>query len=531
MVKKGLLVIGALLFLVFTGCSMEPGLSAITLPKDIPGPDSPFKEVTGLTDLIDALGDPDTNKIHIAENITIGGDGEVVIPENKTVEIEPERTLTLNKNVKIEGTINVLDNAGVWVKSDAQITFEPSSKVNIARGGIIETGKNATLTVKGELLVGGDITVGNKTEFIIADIMAGGKASVTGRIFLGEGAKLTVNRDLLVDGDITVGNKAELIIENDVGGGVNGTVIVEKGGHIWDKAPEGGWAWKGTGEGSIVFKYGSYGSVGAANAPNHIVSSVAGTGTQFVLTSTAAQLTLKKDGYYLEGDALIPNDVTIDNTLRIKNGVLTTGSQGKFSIGEGGSLLIEDQGVFDITAGTTGSLTGTIEVKSGGKIIDRTSGASFFKGSALDTTGSIIFHKGALGQLANETTPIGTNSGDTAGKLVQLESGALEIRPGGKYLLDGSAKLVSDFTLNGGLTLAPSSILIVDHDQTLTTPGGLSSIEGGGEGDTASQIVLVSESSYIKEENASPPASKDAQGPKILTVTLQQVSQWEWTEP
>jgi hypothetical protein len=335
-----------------------------------------------------------------------------------------------------------------------------------------------------------------------------------------------------VDGDITVGNKAELIIEDDVDGGVNGTVTVEKGGHIWDKASKGGWAWKGQGEGSIVFKYGSYGSMGDANALNHIVSSVAsvaGTDTQFVLTSTAAQLTLKRDGYYLEGDALIPNKVSIDNTLRIKNGVLKTGSQGKFSIEKGGSLIIEDQGVFDITKETTGSLDGTIEVKSGGKLIDRTPGASVLKNSAADSAGSIVFHKGALGQLvkgdALETT-IGTNSGDTAGKLVQLESGSLEIRREDKYLLDGSAKLVYNFTLNGGLTLAPSSILIVDHGIILTTPKGLASIEGGGEGDTASQIVLVSESSYIKEKNASTPKD-EAQGPKILTVTLQQVSDWE----
>jgi hypothetical protein len=494
-----------LMFFVFAGCSMDPGLSLISFPTDKPedpaAPDSPFKVVSYLGELQDALGDDTMNNIRIADNITLEGISE--IPAQKTLEIMEQKTLTINEPININGILNITDDASMEIKSN--VTFGSGSRFNVApRGNVVALGTVAIET--------------NDT------------VTVQGRISLEKGAVLTVDQNLVVDGHITVRDQARLDIQRYASGAVNGTIIVEEGGVISD-ATGGDWAWK-TGTGSIILKYGSEATVG--DSPSKlIVSHFYRKSAAFVLNGFNSQLTLTREGYILDGSAVLDADFKIANTLRIKNGVLKIGvkntSGGKipeFSLEESGLLIVENQGILDIeNEAKVGYFKGTIEVQDGGKLIDRApAGGSFFKEDPTENknTGSIIFYTGSIGQLGDGKNLVSTPSDVTGDTKVCLDSGSLKLKKD-EYLIGAQSKvrLVGDFSADK-LTLAPTSVLIIDKNVTLTTSNGLASIFGNIEGDAASKIMLVDASSEIVDKSNS---SKVVSGPQNLT--LKYVSQWQ----
>jgi hypothetical protein len=488
MTKRRLLAAGTVLFFIFAGCS-DPALSVVRFPRDdtpedSPSSDSPFKEVSYLVQLIDALEDDTTNKIRIADNITLSGILE--IPEQKTLEIMQQKTLTINDEITVSGVISIMDDADMWIKS--KITFAPASQFNVAP--------------RGRVIAGGEID-------------AHGKIALRGQISLENTAKLIVDENLVVDGDITVGSGAQLIAGKGVLGGVNGTITVLNGGLIRDQASEGTWIRNKEGAGSIILKYGSVAYIGNNEPP--AIGPLADA-SLLMLTSTASEVTLTGNGYLLEGGAVINGNFTLEKgeSLWLRNGAFrTSASEKNFIIEEGASFFIEDQAVFEMAGKTSGKLEGKVEVRRGGKFINNKGGGSLFSSGG---NGSLVVYTGAVVQQNdssnNPVEIIGTN-----GTKVQLESGRIEIKNSRTYLLDGNAKLVGNVSVSN-LGLTPSSVLIVDAGRTLTTSSGLSSITGGSDGDTASRIVLVSDSSVIADNS-----STIIKGPKILT--FQYVGQWQ----
>jgi hypothetical protein len=509
MTKKGLLATGAIVFFVLTGCLNDPGLDVISRsrdssPSEDPAPpDSPFKEVSYLAQLISALQDDTADEIRIADNITLSGVPE--IPKRKTLEIMGQKTLTINEEITVNGIISIMDDANMRIESP--VAFSPSSHFDIAPGGRVVAGSD--VTAMGTVVVRGHISLGNK-------------------------AQLIVEQNLDVDGDITVGNGAELIVTPGVSGAVNGTITVLNGGLFRDQSAEGTWVHNREGSGSIILKYGSTTYIGSGTKP--AIGPLTDAGL-FRLTGTTSALTLMNKGYLLEGGAVLNGDFTLKTkeVFWIRNGTLNVGPEkdfiikdganfiiedeakltiedkAKLNIENGARLTIEDRAVLELVDSTNGRLNGTVEVRRGGRFI-KGSGSLFAEGGG----GGLVIHAGALVQQTPDSeTIIGTN-----GTKVRLESGRIEVKNGRKYRLDGSAKLIGKVSVKK-LALTPVSVLIVDAGAELETPSGLSSISGESDGEAASTIVLVSNLSLITDTSSE---TNKITGPKILT--LQNVEQW-----
>ncbi|MDR2103744.1 MAG: hypothetical protein LBP42_06550, partial [Treponema sp.] len=410
--KTFLLGIAVLCLSILTGCPMEPSFEAVSFPKELPIDSPPFKDVSYLGQLQDALDDDTTNNIRIVDNITLSGIS--LIPKQKKVEIMPQKNVTISEPITIEGSVNIMEQARLTISDAGDIT------------GIINIMDDADMLVRAPLdfesseLV---FTVEPRGRVLIEEgvaITLNGEAAIKGQVSLGNNAQMTVADKFEMDGDLTLHHGAVLVLEDAASGGVNGTITVLKGGHIWDQAEDGGWAWKEQGLGKIVFQYGSYASIGPGGKAVKVVDSVFNDGSQFILTSTASRLTIQKDEYLLEGDAVLADNYSIENTLRLSKGVLKTSSGKSFSLKPGGNLIIENQGVLELVQGTTGELQGAIEVKNGGKYVDARDTALFFSNG---DTGSITFDAGSVG-LINGKTEIGTNqAGGAPGGTLQLEDG------------------------------------------------------------------------------------------------------------
>jgi hypothetical protein len=509
MAKRGHLVTGAaffLLFFVFTACSLDPGVDYISLPKDIPedstppSSDAPYKEVSNLILLINALEDETTDNIRIADNITLSGISE--IPVKKNLEIMEQKTLTINEKITISGAISIMDDANMWIQSDAQVTFHPASRFNIAPRGTVITGSQA-------------------------DIISRGTVTVQGQIALGSRATLTVDRNLDVEGDITVGTGAELIIGKDVQGRINGTVTVLNGGQIRDSTPDGSWSRNKNGTGAIILKHGSFAYISLDSTSKQdvdvpVIGPLANA-SLLMLTSTLSEVTLLNNGYLLEGDGLLKSDFTLKRgeMLMIRNGTLETSPGKTFSLEEGALFVIENQAFFEIKNSNNGPLNGTVEVRKDGKFVGQMPmGTSFFSRGG---TGSLVVHTdgvvAGIGATGDEKIYVGTNGGDAKGQVIQLEAGTIEIKNNDEYVLDGSAKLVADWLFKK-LTLSPLSVLRVIENTKLQTSDAANSLEGQFSEDNAAQIVLVSDTSKIVNSS-----NEVFCGPKMLTAGL--MSGWK----
>jgi hypothetical protein len=493
---------------------MEPDFGVISFPKEIPE-DSvddtpPFKDVSYLGQLQDALDDDTTNNIRIVDNITLAGIS--IIPKQKKVEIMPQKNLTISAPITIEGSVNIMENALLTITEAGTIT------------GSINIMDDADMLVQSELTFESPesvFTVEPRGRVLVEEggnITAEGKTLIKGQFSLGNNAQMTATDIFKMDGELTLHYGATLILGNAASGGVNGTITVLKGGHIWDQAQNGGWAWRDQGTGKIVFQYGSYASLGTpannGDVPQNIIDSVFSTGVQLVLTSTASQLTIKKDEYFLEGDAVLAEDYSVANTLRLSRGVLKTSAGKKFSVMSGGNLIIENQGILEVDKETAGELQGIIEVKSGGKYLDE--GGVLFPENTGDT-GSVIFNTGATGKIKD--AEIGANQAGTAQGMLQMEDGKIQLKKD-ECLLSGKAKLVKDCSVKK-LILEPSSVLIIEG--AVLTVSGSASLAGSGSGDTASQITLLNNKSQVAFNDT----SETITGPKTIAWRPVETGTWQ----
>jgi hypothetical protein len=188
-----------------------------------------------------------------------------------------------------------------------------------------------------------------------------------------------------------------------------------------------------------------------------------------VLTATEGTGGKPNELVVSKGGVTFGGDVAVEGKLAIaEDGELDVDADGKFDVKENATVTVigegEDGGTFKLADGSSGTLNGTVEVGSGGKLYDLTkaddaSGGSLWGGEA---NGSFVLKPGAeayLNLLVEEETYaevcIVGGSGNTEAQVV-LKTGTITLIKTG-YEIAGEAVLQENFSIWSDQTLTINS--------------------------------------------------------------------------
>ena len=416
-----------------------------------------------------------TNGKRLMVNADVTFDAMQIIadsPDGPAIIVEAGKTLALKSDASLKltdgyGGAILHDNAKITVESNSVITDDDQ---------LWDEGGSLEIKASGKRIVGSNIVVGEDNT---ADFEPTGSGSIvfTQTSFAIHGTvTMKSSRNLETDEALIVSNGANLTVKSgveltlDTGAFVNlaGTITIESGGTISDKAEGGGQIWNGGGGGSLIIKHGGIGKrgpqedifVGDNNAPLH-------------LASAGSFLKLTKNSYTIGGTVNMSTAVEMGSDI-----ALNIPDESELHITAGGNLVLGSE--------ASVNLMGNITVENGGKITDEVaSGGQIWRNSGA---GSITLKSGGTGKVG-----VFTIVGNDGNAPLQLGSSS-------SFTLTKNTYTVSsgELTINGTFSLAEGYSLTVGDASTLNIASGatLQIDEGRLEGvSNSSKLIIVSEGS------------------------------------
>ena len=411
-----------------------------------------------------------TNGKRLMVNADVTFDAMQIIadsPDGPAIIVEAGKTLAL----KSAASLRLTDGSGGAILHDnAKITVESNSVITDddqlwGEGGSLEikaSGKRIS-----NIVVGGDDTADFEPTGSGSIVFTQTSFAIHGTVTMKSSRNLETDEALIVSNGANLTVKSGVELTLDTGAFVNlaGTITIESGGTISDKAEGGGQIWNGGGGGSLIIKHGGIGKrgpqedifVGDNNAPLH-------------LASAGSFLKLTKNSYTIGGTVNMSTAVEMgsDITLNIPGG-------SELNITAGGNLVL--------SSGASVNLMGNITVENGGMITDEAaSGGQIWRNNG---SGSITLKSGGTGKVGGFT--IVGNDG----------SAPLQLGSSSSFTLKKDTYTVSsgELTINGAFSLAEGYSLTVGDASTLNIASGatLQIDEGRLEGvSNSSKLIIVS---------------------------------------
>jgi hypothetical protein len=393
-----------------------------------------------------------------------------------------------------DGTYTWPEDGNGW--QTASTPVNPPGGGNGGNGGGGRGGSNptqaerdtATLATTGPLA--GNATYSGTTVTLTGAVTANSGLDIPQGVTVKTGSsKLEVpsGQELNVAGGATIevdGGTLELASGST--GKLDGTIKVGATGKLYDLAQGGGSLWGTGATGSFVLTAGAEAYLGNNSTP------IIGNGSDAILNLTSGTLTLKADGYALGGNAsaTLQKAFLVDDDLTIGGGSTLTvaASGGALNVGSGATIEVDDGGTLNLAAGSAGTLDGTIEVKPGATLIDRTNGGgSLWNNNA---NGEFVIYSGAIAYLSGDNPDrdlMVSHSGDdnSPKAYLLLTDGTLTLKKDG-YVLEG------DVTLQKAFHIATGQTLTIENGTFTTTRNNVLAVASGGaiNGEVGSEIYI-----------------------------------------